>query len=92
MNSNQTPANRTPDSSQSSNAGSYQSLGSEAAASLKVPLSEHLDQMTRQSLEHGTPVGSTGLNLAKRNPIPLLLGIAGTVCLVAWWTRRSASR
>lgn len=61
-------------------------------ASLKVPLTEHLDSETKQSLEGKQGPQSSIWDFAKRKHVPILLAVGGIVWLLTALVRRSTER
>jgi hypothetical protein len=61
-------------------------------ASLKLPLSEHLDSETKESLEGEHGSRSSLWDFAKRNHVPTLLALGGIAWLLAALVRRSTER
>lgn len=96
MTADLSPSEGKADSADFGNDGLYRSPASEEAAPLKVQLGEHLDSVTKRSLQ-GTRIskgdfGSEGHSFSsflKRYPLPLLLTLGGAIWL---WTSRSGRR
>lgn len=71
--------------------GLYESTGMEEESSLKVRLGEQLDSATRRSLQMAQSSTNSAVEFVRRNPVPVVLAIAGVALLVAAMSwRRSA--
>lgn len=62
--------------------GLYESTGMEQESSLKVRLGDHLDSVTRGSLQMAQRSSSSAFDFIRSNPIPVLLAIGGLVWLL----------
>jgi hypothetical protein len=69
-----------------------QTADTSADASLKVPLSEHLDRATIGSLEVEQRSQGSMWASAKRNHVPALLAVGGLLWLLTTLVRRSMGR
>jgi hypothetical protein len=68
--------------------GLYEAKGDDA--SLKVPLGEHVDNATKESLEgEQLPKSGSVWEFARRNHVPALLAAGGIVWLIATLVRKS---
>lgn len=81
MSSNPPDSQRSRNSTHAGN-GSYGSTPTQGAEPLKVQLGEHLDSATRRSLQSAQRPGSSMFEIAKRNPVPLLLAVGGLVWML----------
>jgi hypothetical protein len=89
MSSTPNPPDRPHDPTHFGGEGSYESTGMEQESSLKVRLSDHLDRVTRGSMQMAQRSSTSTLDFIRSNPIPMLLAVAGLVWLLA--SRRSRS-
>jgi hypothetical protein len=88
MNSTPNPPERPHNPTHLGGEGLYESTGMEQESSLKVRLGDHLDSVTRESMQMAQRSSSSALDFVRSNPIPVLLALGGLVWLLASRRRR----
>ena len=89
MSSTPNPPDRPDNPTHFGGEGLYESTGMEQESSLKVRLGDHLDSVTRGSLQMAQRSSTSTLDFIRSNPIPVLLAVGGLAWLLA--SRRSRS-
>ena len=90
MSSTPNPPDRPHNPTHFGGEGLYESTGMEQESSLKVRLGDHLDSVTRGSLQRAQRSGTSTLDFIRSNPIPVLLAVGGLAWLLASRRRRSS--
>jgi hypothetical protein len=83
MSSTPNPPDRPHDPTRFGGEGLYESTGMEQETSLKVRLGDHLDSVTRESMQMAQRSSTSTLDFVRSNPIPVLLAVGGLVWLLA---------
>ena len=89
MSSTPNPPDRPHDPTHFGGEGLYESTGMEQESSLKVQLGDHLDSITRESMQMAPRSSTSTLDFIRSNPIPVLLAVGGLVWLLASRRRHS---
>ena len=90
MSSTPNPPDRPHNPTHFGGEGLYESTGMEQESSLKVRLGDHLDSVTRGSLQMAQRSSTSTLDFIRSNPIPVLLAVGGLAWLLASRRRRSS--
>jgi hypothetical protein len=90
------PPERPKDPTHFGGEGLYESKAETAEggqeSSLKVPLGEHVQSATRESLAGDQSAQGSVWEFAKRNHVPTLLAVGGIAWLIGALVRRSTGR